>query len=96
MHRVTTKERDLKIARQVAEDLFLEARFRHKNGIPTQSKRFKDVADLATKRMESALEEGVGKRVYRDYVLAINNYLIPFFGKHHIVDRRGIRTPFSG
>ena len=26
---------------------------------------------------------GEGRRVYRDYVQAINNYLIPFFGTHH-------------
>ena len=27
---------------------------------------------------------GEGKRVYRDYVQATNNYLIPFFGGHHV------------
>ena len=25
-----------------------------------------------------------GRRVYRDYVQATNNYLIPFFGTHHV------------
>jgi uncharacterized protein (DUF1330 family) len=49
-----------------------------------QSKRFKDVAKLAVDRMEKAMAAGEGRSVYRDYVQAINNYLIPFFGTHHV------------
>ena len=30
------------------------------------------------------LRQARGKRVYRDYVQAINNYLVPFFGPHHV------------
>jgi integrase-like protein len=34
--------------------------------------------------MEKAVAAGQGKRVYRDYIQAIDNYLIPFFGRHHV------------
>jgi integrase len=55
-----------------------------KHGIPAQSKRFKDVARLAVDRMEKAISSGEGRRVYRDYIQAIDNYLVPFFGQHHV------------
>ena len=82
--RVTTKEKNLKDAKEVARELYTDARYRVKHGIPAQSKRFKDVAKLAVDRMEKAMAAGEGRRVYRDYVQAINNYLIPFFGTHHV------------
>jgi integrase len=82
--RVTTKEKDLKEAKEIARELYTDARYRVKHGIPAQSKRFKDVAKLAVDRMEKAMAAGEGKRVYRDYVQATNNYLIPFFGGHHV------------
>jgi hypothetical protein len=83
--RVTTKEKNLKdAAKEVARELYTDARYRVKHGIPVQSKRFKDVAKLAVDRMEKAMAAGEGRRVYRDYVQAINNYLIPFFGTHHV------------
>ena len=68
--RVTTKEKNLKDAREVARKLYTDARYRVKHGIPAQSKRFKDVAKLAVDRMEKAMEAGEGRRVYRDYVQA--------------------------
>jgi integrase len=34
--------------------------------------------------MQKALAGGQGKKVYRDYIQATNNYLIPYFGAHHI------------
>ena len=78
------KTKDLKDAKEAARELYMDARYRVKHGIPAQSKRFKDVAKLAVDRMEKAMSAGEGKRVYRDYVQAINNYLIPFFGNHHV------------
>jgi uncharacterized protein (DUF1330 family) len=82
--RVTTKAKDLNDAKEVARELYTDARYRVKHGIPAQSKRFKDVAKLAVDRMEKAMAAGEGRSVYRDYVQAINNYLIPFFGTHHV------------
>ncbi len=34
--------------------------------------------------MEKAVNAGEGKRVYRDYIQAINNYLIPFFDRYNV------------
>src|SRR5258708_3337307 len=82
--RVTTKEKDIKEAKTAAEEIYLDARYRVKHELPVQTKRFKDVARLAIDRMQKALDGGQGKKVYRDYIQATNNYLIPFFGAHHV------------
>jgi hypothetical protein len=82
--RITTKENDIKEAKKAAEELYLDARYRVKHELPAQTKRFKDVAKLAIDRMVKALAGGQGKKVYRDYIQATNNYLIPYFGAHHI------------
>jgi hypothetical protein len=82
--RITTKEKNLKEAKTAAEELYLDARYRVKHELPAQTKRFKDVAKLAIDRMQKALAGGEGKKVYRDYIQAINNYLIPYFGAHHV------------
>lgn len=82
--RVSTKERDRKDAERVAEELYLEAKFKERHKIPIVTKRFKPVAELAIKHMQAALDGGQGKKVYKDYIIALNRYLIPFFGNHHI------------
>jgi integrase len=38
----------------------------------------------AIKGMQAALAGGHAKKVYKDYIIALNRYLIPFFGNHHI------------
>lgn len=83
-HRVSTKTKNLIEAKDAARDQYIEAKYRAKLGVPVQSKRFKDVARLAVDRMQKSLAGGEGKKVYRDYIQAIDNYLIPFFGNHHI------------
>jgi site-specific recombinase XerD len=84
MDSCATKEKDLDKAKKAAREIYLDAQYRVKYGIPAQSKRFKDVARLAVDRMKKAIAGGEGRRVYRDYIQAIDNYLIPFFGNHHI------------
>ncbi len=81
---VTTKTEDLDEAKEAATDKYFEARSRAKLNLPPQSKRFRDVARMAIDRMEKDNAAGQGKSVYRDYIQAINKYLIPFFGTHHI------------
>jgi integrase len=82
--RITTKAKDLKEAKAIAEEQYMDARYRAKNNIPVITKRFKDVAKLAIDRMEKSIEAGQGKKTYRDYIQAINRYLIPYFGNQHI------------
>ena len=71
-------------AKQAASDSYLEYKFRQKNGVPVVSKRFLDVAKLCSTEMNKKLESGIGKRVYRDVVIVLEKYLIPFFGKMHV------------
>ncbi|HUI13025.1 MAG TPA: hypothetical protein VL048_06095 [Xanthobacteraceae bacterium] len=73
-HRVSTKAKNLTEAKDAATELYLDAKYRAKHGVPVQSKRFKDVTRLAVDRMQKALEGGEGKKVYRDYIQAIDNY----------------------
>ena len=82
--RITTKKRDKKAAAEVAKDLYLEAQFKDKHKLPVITRRFKDIAKLAIASMNEALDGGQGKSVYKDYISALNRYLIPFFGNHHI------------
>ena len=83
-HRMSTKTKNLIEAKDAAREQYIEAKYRAKLGVPVQSKRFKDVAKLAVDEMQKSLAGGEGKKVYRDYIQAMDNYLIPFFGNHHI------------
>ena len=65
-------------------DLVTNAWFRTRNNLPVINKRFKAVANLAIKRMETMLAAGQGKVSYRSYIRALNNYYIPQLGKHNI------------
>lgn len=75
--RISTSRSDLDEAKQAASDRYLEYKFRQKNGVPVVSKRFSDVAKLCIAETNKQLESGVGKRVYRDYVIVLEKYLIP-------------------
>ena len=82
--RVTTKQKDLEKAKEAARTIYQRARFRNEEGLPVVSKRFSQVAALAKQKMQETLDAGEGKSVYKDYIIAINNYLDPFFGKYNI------------
>ena len=82
--RTTTKEEDLERAKNKAVELVTNAWFRQRNNLPTVSKRFKTIANLAIKRMEEELLGGYGKETFRSYMLALKNYHIPFFQAHNI------------
>lgn len=82
--RVTTKESDLEKAKIKVIKMYGRAVIRSEEGLPVVSKRFSHVATLAKDRLQKAIESGDSKRVYNDYIIAINNYLIPFFGKYSI------------
>lgn len=82
--RESTKETDRKQAEKKAWDLMAEADFRLRNNLPAITRRFRDVAALAVKRMETELANKAGKVIYADYQTAIRDYLNPFFGKHYV------------
>ena len=84
--RNTTHETDLDKAKSRAVDIVMDAMFRKKNDLPVINKRFKAVAELAIKRMTNANEAGHGKATYRSYILALQNYHIPYLGSYLITN----------
>lgn len=82
--RASTKERDLKKAKEQAKRLMIEAEFRKRQNLPVITRKFRDVAKLAKARMEDELKNGVGKVSYNDYIHVIDDYLIPCLGKRNI------------
>jgi hypothetical protein len=53
--RMSTKKRILKDAKDAARDIYLDYRFRQKNGLPVISKRFADVGALCRATMKECL-----------------------------------------
>jgi integrase len=82
--RTTTKEEDLAKAKSKAVDLVTNAWFRERNSLPTVSKRFRTIANLAIKRMDEETAADRGKASYASYKNALNNYHIPYFKNHNI------------
>ena len=80
----STKTENLEEAKEFALQLYYETQARIKNKLPATTRKFKDVAEHAIKRMETELAEGVGKQAYRDYIQAINKWLVPYFAKTDI------------
>ena len=82
--RISTGKRDLSEAKEYARDTFLEYKFRHKNDLPVVTKKFSDVAKLAIVDMRKQLDAGLGRKVFADYIVCIERYLIPFFGAQFV------------
>jgi len=82
--RASTKQEDLDVAKEEATRIVTRSWFRVKEGLSVVNNRFKTVAELAIKRMDKELADGYGKVVYKHYIQAINNYLIPYFGRVNI------------
>ncbi|MBI3285515.1 MAG: site-specific integrase [Burkholderiales bacterium] len=83
-HRISTKQRNLEYAKTFACAAYDKARFLREENLPVSSRRFNDVAKLASDEMQKQLDSGVGKSVYHSYIGAINRYLVPYFGKYNI------------
>jgi integrase len=80
----STNTADLKEAKEVALRLYYETEARIKNKLPATTRKFKDVAEHALRRMNDELAQGVGKQAYKDYIQATRRWLIPFFGSTDI------------
>lgn len=86
----STKTDDLERAKEFAQREFFATEERIKQKLPENSRKFKPVAEFAKRRMQDELDAGAGKIAFKDYINAINKYLIPFFGK---LDVSGIDQP---
>lgn len=84
-HRFSTKTTDLEKATEAALKYYFAAAERLKNKLPQNTRRFKQVAEYACERMRNELASGGGRIVFKDYIAAIDRYLIPYFGKWDVV-----------
>jgi len=82
--RISTGKKDLDETKDFARDTYPEYKFRHKNDLPVITKKFADVARLAIADMRKQLDAGLGKKVYADYIVCIERYLIPYFGWQYV------------
>lgn len=71
----------LEEAKEIALRLYYETQARLTNNLPASTRKFKHVAEFAAKRMQDELDAGTGKVAYKDYLSALNRYLIPYFEK---------------
>jgi hypothetical protein len=78
-HRISTKEKNLTYAINVATEAYDRARFLADEDIVLTSKKFGVVAAAVAKSLQDELDGGGGKSVYYTYITVINKYLIPFF-----------------
>ena len=82
--RATTKERDLKKAKEAAKVLLIKAEIRKQENLPVITRKFRSIAKLALERMANETKGGHGKASYADYSIVIQQYLIPFLGNYNI------------
>lgn len=82
--RVSTKHRNLEYAVRIAGELYDEARFRERLGITQSNKKFSNVAKVTLEDLDREIAAGIKPLTNRDYVRAINKYLIPFFGDYYL------------
>ena len=75
---------DLQEAQIKAERMWMKATFDHEDGRPIVSRKFKAVAKVVMQAMEDDLKEAAGQISFKDYIPAIRNYLIPFFGAYNV------------
>jgi integrase len=78
---VSTRQRQLEWAKKVAGEIYDRARFREEEGLPQKSVRFDSLANECIRVLKVEIERGIRANTNMDYIRAMNNYLIPFFGK---------------
>ena len=85
-HCMSTKQRQLDNAKRAAGELYDRARFRQDEGIPQKTKRFDALARSCIAALELEISQGIRRETNRDYIRAINNYLVPFFGHMFLIN----------
>ena len=83
--RKTTGTSDAEEAKEIAYDLWRDAKALAKKGYPVISKKFRAVAEVVLRNLQEKIALDKAKRgSNHDYISAINVHLIPFFGNHNI------------
>ena len=74
---------------------FYTSEDRLKNNLPQSTRKFRRVAEFARDRMQEELRSCSGHIVYKDYITALDKYLIPFFGSYDVANNLGTGDGFS-
>jgi integrase len=82
--RCSTKERTLKEAKAKAHDILVEANVKKKLNIAPVTRKFRDVARIVLKKLKNNVDEKTAKSVYKDYITAIEKYLMPVLSSYNI------------
>ncbi|WP_298559380.1 site-specific integrase [uncultured Aliiroseovarius sp.] len=80
-HRFSTGTGDLEKAKEAAQKEYYTAEFRSQNKLPQSTRKFRRVAEFAKQQMREEIDAGGGRVVFKDYITAIDRYLVPFFGR---------------
>ncbi|GGA67237.1 site-specific recombinase phage integrase family protein [Neiella marina] len=80
----TTKQKEKEKAIAMAYRLQMELEILSEKNQLVKSKRFRDVAEKAIASMQQAIDDGVGKQIYRNYIQVLNKYHIPFFDRIYV------------
>ena len=83
-HRVSLQVSELEAAKEKALAKYFEYQILKDQNLPQVAKTCSGVARIAINQMQSAIERGRGKKVYKDYIEALRKYFLPFFGNRHI------------
>jgi integrase len=82
----TTGTDSLAEAKDAAFELFFDAWYKSRNHVPVVTKNFRHVANLVIEDLEQLLNTAQGKVTYRDYIWALQKYMIPFFGQYRFTE----------
>ena len=82
--RKTVNTDDPEMAKARAERMWMKSTFDHEDGRPVVSRKFRRMANVVVLKMEQEIEAGTGIASLKEYLTAIRNYLIPFFGNHNV------------
>jgi integrase len=83
-HSTTTNTDDIEQAKINAIAIVETIKIKTDAGLALTTKTFKQIALDEVKNMTSAINNNTGRYCYRDYIFAINKYLIPFFGAYEV------------
>ena len=82
--RTSTGSTDVNEAEAIATRAYYESTIKYENDQPIVTRKFKSLAEVVKQSLQKELDAGTGKSVYADYIQAIDNWLIPFFGNHNV------------
>ena len=82
--RFSTQTVNVDDAVKIACDKYDEARYRERLGYTPLVKRFDEMARVCIEEMRREMRAGHGKKIYTAYIAVIENYFIPYFGKHYL------------